>query len=60
MSHELEAELSRLKGEIEAALVVLNAAGAGCPGGSLQDRIGNYVGEMETKLEQAQEAKDAL
>jgi DNA repair exonuclease SbcCD ATPase subunit len=49
----LEAELSRAKGEIDAAHVVLDAAGVHrSEGQSIGDRIASYIGPMESKLEE--------
>jgi hypothetical protein len=51
---EKAAELSRARGEIDAAHVVLTGAGVHrSEGQSVQDRIARYIGETETKLEEA-------
>jgi hypothetical protein len=50
---EKDAELSRARGEIDAAHVVLTGAGVHrSEGQSVQDRIARYIGETETKLEE--------
>jgi hypothetical protein len=53
------AELSRAKGEIDAAHVVLTAAGVACHP-ALADRISSYIGETETKLEEQDDTIKAM
>jgi hypothetical protein len=58
--HTSAAELSRAKGEIDAAHVVLTAAGVHrSEGQALQDRIASYIGPMESKLEEAEDRATA-